>query len=98
CVGRPPTAPAVSSRLEVFVEWRGSGLENRRLEIVELGLAQVTDANGNAAFRLPAGSYTLRAFVNRGGPPRAYDQSVITRAGETERVEVWDCVPCMSPS
>jgi len=99
CGGRSPTAPpapAAESRLEVFVQWQGRGVADRRLEILELGLAQTTDSRGIAVFRLPAGSYTLRAFVNRPGPPVPTNIGVTLRSGETRRVEVPDCVLCMN--
>jgi len=92
-----PTAPAPNSRLDVLVSWDGQGVSDRLLEIVELGLSLRTDAAGMATFSLPAGSYTLRAFVNSPGPPAARDYPVTTRAGETVRVDVVDCLPCMSP-
>ena len=99
CGGRSPTAPpapAAESRLEVFVQWQGRGVADRRLEILELGLAQTTDSTGIAVFRLPAGSYTLRAFVNRPGPPVPTNISVTLRPGAIQRVEVADCVLCLN--
>ena len=96
CGGRSLTKPNVNGRLEVHVYWNGQSLADRRLEIVELGLERWTDATGVATFLLPAGSYTLRAFVNAGGPAGFRDVAVTTRPGETERVEVQDCLPCVS--
>jgi hypothetical protein len=96
CVDRSPIAPLVGSRLEVHVSWQGQSLPDRRLEILELGLEQKTNAEGIALFSLAAGSHTLRAFVNAGGPAAFRDFSVTTRAGETEHVEVADCLPCVS--
>jgi hypothetical protein len=93
---KSPTAPK-SSRLDVYVQWNDQGVPDRRLEIVELGLSAVTDASGHATFTLPAGSWTLRAFVNRGGPVGRVDVAVTTTAGETSHVEVGDCLPCVSP-
>jgi hypothetical protein len=98
CGGRSsPTAPASNSRLDVLVSWDGQGVSDRLLEIVELGLSLRTDAAGMATFNLPAGSYTLRAYVTSPGPSAARDYAVTTRAGETVRVDVVDCQPCMSP-
>src|SRR5262245_39625000 len=97
CGGRSPMSPAPNSRLQVFVQWQGQGLADRKLEIVELDLTQSTDSSGLAVFNIPAGTYTLRAFVNRGGPPAYTDISVTTKRGETELVEVSDCLPCVSP-
>ena len=96
CGGRSLTEPIVVSRLDVQVSWDGQGLPDRRLEIVELGLTRWTDATGVARFLMPAGSYTLRAFVNSGGPAAFRDFPVTTRPGEVERLEVADCLPCMS--
>ena len=98
CFGRSPVMTVIDGRLEAFVHWQGQGLADRRLEVVELGLVQWTDAAGLAAFRIPAGSYTLRAFVNSGGPSAFREFRVTMRPGETERVEVPDCLPCVSPS
>ena len=95
CGDRSATKPNLVSRLEVHVHWNGQGLADRRLEILELGLVRMTDANGIAEFFLPAGSYTLRAFVNAGGPAAFRDLAVIIRPGEVERVEVVDCLPCV---
>jgi len=96
CVDRSPIGPLVGSRLEVHVSWQGQDLPDRRLEIVELELVQTTDAAGLSLFILPAGTHTLRAFVNGAGPTIHQDMSVTTRAGEIERVEVADCLPCVS--
>jgi len=82
----------------VFVHWQDQGVPDRRLEIVELHVTQLTDRDGVADFLLPAGTYTLRAYVNTGGPGGYSDVSVTVRWGATERVEVADCLPCVSPS
>ena len=82
--------------LVVFVYWQGRGLSDRRLEIVELHRVQVTNEQGLASFALPAGTYTLHADVNTGGPPAGVNLSVTVRRGETTRVEVVDCLPCVS--
>ena len=98
CGGKSsPMAPAPTSRLDVLVSWDGQGLPDRLLEIVELGLSQRTDAAGMATFDLPAGSYTLRAHVTVPGPGASRDYPVTTRAAETVRVDVVDCLPCMRP-
>jgi hypothetical protein len=90
-------APAANSRLDVLVSWDGQGVSDRLLEIVELGLSLRTDTAGIAAFNLPAGSYTLRAYVNSPGPSVPRDYPVTTRPGETVHVDVVDCLPCVSP-
>ena len=85
-------------RLQVFVHWENQALADRRLEIVELGAVQVTDRNGLAEFVLPPGTFTLRAYVNVGGPAGRRDVSVDVAEGRTTRVGVFDCLPCMSPT
>ena len=97
CGGRSPSAPpapVAESTLQVFVAWNGQGVADRRLEIVELGLVQVTDATGNSVFRIPPGTYTLRAFVDRPGPPVATNIRVTLGPAETQRVVVPDCLYC----
>jgi hypothetical protein len=98
CGGRSsPTAPAPNGRLDVLVSWDGQGVSDRLLEIVELGLSLRTDSAGMATFHLPAGNYTLRAYVTSPGPSAARDYAVTARAGETVHVDVVDCLPCVSP-
>jgi hypothetical protein len=95
--GRPTEAPS-RGQLEVFVHWDNEALAGRRVEIVELGAVQMTDRNGMAEFVLPQGTFTLRAYVNAGGPAGYRDVSVNVAEGRTTRVEVTDCLPCMSPT
>jgi len=98
CDGGSPIAPRSAGRLVVFVHWQDQGVPDRRLEIVELHLTQLTDSAGIADFLLPAGKYTLRAHVNMGGPGGFTDVSVTVKLGATERVEVADCLPCVGSS
>ena len=95
CGGKSVEAPAPDSHLQVFVHWEDQALEGRKLEILELGIVGTTDADGTAEFTLPSGTFTLRAHVNGGGPIGIQDVSVTTRSGETTRVEVVDCLPCV---
>ena len=83
-------------QLIVFVHWQNQGLPDRRVEIVELGMEQFTNARGVARFALPPGVYTLHADVNGPGPPIGVDRSVTVRRGQTTRVEVIDCLPCVA--
>ena len=92
----PRIPPETKGRLDVFVQWQGQGVADRRLEIVELAQDQRTDAAGRASFSLEPGSYTLRAYVNGPGPARPRDFGVTIRSGQTERVEVTDCLYCKS--
>lgn len=91
-----PQGPDVRSHLVVYVQWDNTGLAQRRLEVVELGVVKLTDVSGIAKFTLPAGTYTLRAYgINVPGPPPAFvDIAVRTTRGETTRVEVIDCLTC----
>jgi hypothetical protein len=100
CGGGSPLQPWPDSRLVVFVHWDDTGLADKRLEVVELGIVKITDASGLAVFPLPAGTYTLRAYdINMGGPGREFvDRTVTTRRGDTTRVEVADCLPCVAPA
>jgi hypothetical protein len=84
----------------VHVHWQDTGLAEKRLEVLELGMVRLTDKSGIAEFPVPAGTYTLRAHeINMPGPPPAYvDFTVMTTRGETTRVEVLDCLPCVAPN
>jgi len=90
--------PLKYSWLEVYVHWEGAPLADRQLEILELGLERFTDETGIAEFLLPAGTYTLRAYVNRGGPSSWLDVNVTTTPGRTTRIEIVDCTPCVTPA
>jgi hypothetical protein len=92
------TEPPSRGQLQVFVHWENEALAGRRLEIVELGAAEVTDPDGMAEFVLPPGTFTLRAYVNVGGPAGRRDVRVNVVEGRTTRVEVIDCLPCLSPT
>jgi hypothetical protein len=100
CGRESPQEPGGESRLQVYVYWRDTGLPEKRLEVLELGLERWTDQRGIAEFVIPAGRYTLRAHeINRPGPPPAYiDMNVRTSPGETTRIEVGDCLPCVAPN
>lgn len=82
-------------RVEVFVQWNEQGVPDRQVEVVELGMEQTTDATGHTTFTLPPGNYTLRAHVNTPGPRDHRDVAVTVASGETEQVEVWDCLVCL---
>jgi hypothetical protein len=82
--------------LVVFVYWDGQGLPGRHLVIVELDQEQFTNERGVARFTLPPGMYTLHADVNGPGPPIGEDFQVTVRRGQTTRLDVLDCLPCVS--
>lgn len=92
------TEPPSTGHLQVFVHWENQALADRKLEIVELGKVQVTDRNGLAEFVLPPGAFTLRAYVTGPGPAAYRDVSVDVASGQTTRVDVIDCLPCLSPT
>ena len=99
CSGKNPQGPVVESLLRVYVYFDEHGVANRRLEIAELGIEKVTDESGNATFALPAGSYTLLAYLNGPGPVTGPQEiAVRTMPGKVTRVELYDCEPCVIPS
>src|SRR5262245_6889985 len=99
CGRETPQTPAQQSRLQVYVHWGDMGIADRRVEVRELAVNKMTDAAGIAEFLIPPGTYTVRLFgINEAGPPPLYiDRTVTTTTGETTRVDVVDCLPCISP-
>ena len=89
--------PVMMGRLEVYVYWENQPQANKRVELLEPKDVRFTAASGIAEFVLPEGKYTVRAFdINRGGPGmRVIEQFVTIKAGETTRVDVLDCLPCV---
>jgi hypothetical protein len=87
----------MAGRLEVYVHWDNQPLANKRVELVELKQEKPTNTAGLVDFNLLQGNYTLRVYdINRGGPLQEFfEQPVITKAGETTRIEVLDCIPCV---
>jgi hypothetical protein len=85
------------ARLEVYVHWDNQPQANKRVELVELKQEKLTNTAGLTDFNLLQGNYTLRVYgINRGGPIQEfYEQAVNTKAGETTKVEVLDCIPCV---
>ena len=81
----------------VYVHWGDLALADRRIEILELALERFTDGAGIAEFALPPGTYTLRAYVNGPGPSIPRDVTVTTTRWRTTRVEIVDCLPCVTP-
>lgn len=87
----------VSGTVIVYVYWDGNGLPDKRVEVVELGVEMTTDEAGVAEFEVPPGDYTVRAYeINVGGPGLSHlDTKVTVPAGQTIRVEIVDCLPCV---
>ena len=95
-----PASPRVSlfdtGFISVYVHW-DEGIAGKRVEVLELDREKITDDNGIANFRVPAGGYTVRVYeINRGGPGLLYvDTKVTVVAHERTTVDVVDCLPCV---
>ena len=100
----PTSIPSPSQQTSVFGEARivvhvyfdNQGIPGIKVEVLGLGRIKTTDDDGIAVFRVPAGTYTVRAYnINRGGPILSYvDTKVKVIASESTRVEIFDCLPC----
>lgn len=99
-----PVNPAVSrvsmfeaGIIAVHVHWQEQGEAGKRVEVLETGRVKTTDKNGNAYFRVPAGTYTVRVYeINRGGPALPYvDTKVMVPAYQRVTVDIVDCLPCV---
>jgi hypothetical protein len=93
------TAPLFPGWLDVHVYAGQNGEAGKTIEIRGTGLSQKTDAEGRAVFEVGAGTHTVRAYdINQGGPCCAYvDQHVAVVAGDTTRVDFFDCPECVAP-
>lgn len=99
CEDGLPPGPAPNGRLAVRVHWQEVGVPGRRLELPEIGATRITDRAGLAEFIVPAADYVLRAHeINIGGPPPPFlEYKATVRGGETTRIDVVDCLPCVAP-
>ena len=81
----------------VHVYWADQGIAGKKVEVLQLGKISYTDANGNAWFRVPVGTFTVRVYdVERAGPALPYvDTKVTVTPGAAVRVEIWECLPCV---
>ena len=79
------------------VHWEDQGVPNVPVVLVGTGDTVLTDSSGLAVFSVSPGKYVLRAFgINRGGPVLLYiDFDVEVKKGETTRVDIVDCLPCV---
>ena len=100
--GHSPSAPA--GQLVVYVSQDRAGpAPGKKIEVVGAILSRamdgVTDENGLAQFRVPAGSYTVRAYaLGEPGPGRPFvEQKVEVQSAVEGRVEFNDCTMCRSP-
>ena len=92
------TAPVATGHLEVYV-FNGQGAEaGKWIEVRGTLLSKLTDTNGMAVFEVAAGEQVVRAHeINRGGPCCPYvDQNANIQAGETTRIEFFDCTECVA--
>ena len=97
CEGTTDPPPATRASLTVFVQFDDQGVPGKHIEVLENGLSRDTNHDGLAKFALPPGDYTVRAYgINVGGPSVQYiDTPVTVRAGRDNRVEIFDCLPCV---
>src|SRR5262249_15312907 len=68
-----------------------------RVELLQTGQIQRTDANGRAAFSVPAGEYDVRVFDLSGPGPaqRTEDAHATVRNWRSVVVQVFDCQLCV---
>ena len=94
------TTPAKPGRLVVYVYFDETGLPDHKVELLDSGESAMTDKYGLAEFTLEPGSHRVRVFdINQGGPCCAWvDFEAAVVSGETSRLEVPDCLPCMTPT
>jgi hypothetical protein len=92
-----PSEEKVPGTVVVFVHWDGQGLEDMRVELVELAIELETDREGLAEFLVPAGRYTLRAYdINQGGPALDHvDTEIVVQPNKTVWIEIVNCLPCV---
>ena len=98
CDGSDPASPALKTgAVAVYVHWGDQGLAGKQVEVLELDRASITNQDGVATFRVPAGEYTVRVYeINRGGPVLHYFDTKVTVASRgTTTVDVVDCLPCV---
>ncbi len=79
------------------VHWEDQGIPDIPVALVGTGDSVLTDSSGLAQFPVSPGKYVLRAYgINRGGPAlRWIDFDVEARMGETSRVDIVHCLPCV---
>ena len=88
--------PAEPGHLVVYVYWEG-GSPGKQIKVIETEAVKLTDEAGLAGFTLTPGTYTVRAWgIGLPGPGREFvDFPATVRSGETTRIEIFDCVPCV---
>ena len=85
------------SWISAYVHWQDQGVAGKQIVLVQTGDTLRTDSKGLAEFSVPAGHYVIRALeINRGGPCcRSIDFDVETKPGDTTKVDIVDCLPCV---
>jgi hypothetical protein len=97
CKETPSQPQQLRSRIVAYVHWEGQALSGKQIELIETGETKFTDSNGLAEFSVPDGKYIIRAYgINGPGPAlQTIDFNVEVRSGETMKVDIIDCLPCV---
>jgi hypothetical protein len=84
------------ANISVFIHWGDAPIPGKKVELLQTGESKLTDTGGMAVFVVQPGSYVIRVYgINRGGPVFPYvDFNVEVKAGESQSVDVVDCIPC----
>ena len=92
-----PSEEPIPGTVVVFIHWDNQGLEDMRVELVDLGIELKTDSEGLAEFVVPPGRYTVRAYdINQGGPVLDHiDTEIVVQPYQTVRIEIVNCLPCV---
>lgn len=97
CKESPPEGPQSTGQIVAYVHWQDQPESGKQVVLMQTSDTTFTDADGLAKFSVPPGHYVLRVFgINRGGPVfRFIDFDVTTKAGDTTKVDIVDCLPCV---
>ncbi len=98
CTDKGTEPPLLYPTLIVaYVHWGDQGIPGIPVTLVGTGDSVLTDSSGLAQFSVTPGKYILRAYgINTGGPAlRWIDFDVEVKKGETSRVDIVDCLPCV---
>lgn len=97
CKESPSQPPQPASRITAYVHWENQGVANIHVELVQTGETKLTDSTGTAEFSVPAGKYVVRASGIQGPGPalRTLDFDVVAQSGQTAKVDIEDCLPCL---
>jgi len=97
CKDTPSQPPELKSRIVAYVHWGDQALAGKQVELLATGETKITDSNGLVEFSVPGGKYVVRAFdINRGGPAlRTIDFNADVQSGQTVKIDIVDCLPCV---